>query len=81
MSITSVKDKYEEQLMRLPNVVGVAIGQKAHKQVIQVLVTHRVVMSALQPHEIVPKMLDSYETDVVEIGVVSAQDSELARKQ
>lgn len=73
MSIEAVKKKYEEQLMQLPNVTGVGIGEKERKKVIKVFVTHKVPESALRPHEIVPKMLDGYETDVEEIGVVTAQ--------
>ena len=65
--------KYEEQLIRLPNVTGVGIGGKAGKAVIKVFVTHKVPESALRSQEIVPKSLEGYETDVEEIGVVTAQ--------
>jgi hypothetical protein len=74
MSIEAVKMKHEEQLMRLPNVTGVGIGQKAGKASIKVFVTHKVPESALRPAEVVPKTLDGYQTDVEEIGVVTAQD-------
>ncbi len=73
MNIEAVRMKYEEQLMRLPHVTGVGIGEKADKAVIKVFVTHKVPESALQPQEIVPKMLGRYETDVEEIGVITAQ--------
>ena len=73
MSIEPVKRKHEEQLMRLPNVTGVGIGEKAGKEIIKVFVTHKVPLSALQPQEVIPKMLEGYETDVEEIGVVMAQ--------
>jgi hypothetical protein len=73
MSIEVVKRKFEEQLMRLPNVTGVGLGEKAGKPVIKVFVTHKVPESALQPEEVVPKTLEGYETDVEEIGVVTAQ--------
>jgi hypothetical protein len=73
MSIESVKSKYEDQLMQLPNVTGVGIGQKSGKDVIKVFVTHKVPDSVLQPHEVVPKMLEGYETDVEDIGYVTAQ--------
>lgn len=72
MSIEAVKEKNEERLMRLPNVTGVGIGEKAGKVVIKVLVTHKVPESALRSQEIVPKTLEGYETDVEEIGVVTA---------
>jgi hypothetical protein len=73
MSIEAVKNKYEDQLMQLPNVTGVGIGQKGGKEVIKVFVTHKVPDSALQPHEVVPKTLEGYETDVEDIGYVTAQ--------
>ena len=72
MSIEIVK-KYEEQLLQLPNVTGVGIGEKAGKVVIKVFVTHKVPESSLQPQEVVPKTLEGWETDVEEIGVVTAQ--------
>jgi hypothetical protein len=56
MSVEAVKMKHEEQLMRLPNVAGVGIGEKAGRAVIKVFVTHKVPVSALQPQEIVPKV-------------------------
>jgi len=73
MKIEDVMRKHEEQLMQLPNVTGVGIGEKAGIKVIKVLVTQKVPESALQPQEVVPKKLDGYETDVEEIGVVTAQ--------
>lgn len=79
MSIEDVKRKYEEQLMRLPNVVGVGIGEKKGKAVIKVFVTHKVPVSELQPQEVVPNTLEGYdtleeyETDVEEKGGVTAQ--------
>lgn len=73
MNAEAVRQKYEEQLMRLPNVTGVGIGERSGKKVIKVFVTHRVPESVLQPQEVVPKELEGYETDVEEIGVVTAQ--------
>jgi hypothetical protein len=73
MSIESVKSKYEDQLMQLPNVTGVGIGQKSGKEVIKVFVTQKVPESTLQPHEVVPKTLEGYETDVEDIGHITAQ--------
>ena len=73
MNIESVKRKYEEQVMQLPNVTGIGIGKKGGKDVIKVFVTQKLPKSALQSHEIVPKALEGYETDIEEIGVVTAQ--------
>ncbi len=73
MNIKNVMEQYEEQLMRFPNVRGVGIGEKEGKAVIKVLVSHKVPESALQAKEIVPKVLEGYQTDVEEIGEVMAQ--------
>ena len=70
MSIESVMRKYEEQLMRLPNVTGVGIGEKKGKEVIVVFVKKKVSESELQPGEIIPKILEGYETGVeIEVRV------------
>lgn len=73
MKIGSAMKKHEEQVMRLPNVTGIGIGQKAGKDVIKVFVTQKLPESALEPDEIIPKTLEGYQTDVEEIGVVTAQ--------
>ncbi len=73
MSIETVKGNYEDQLMRLPNVTGVGIGEKKGKKVIKVFVTRKILEDSLQPQEVVPRTLDGYETDVEEIGVVNTQ--------
>lgn len=70
MGIRHVRIKYENILMQLPNVIGVSIGEKAGKEVIKVFVTRK---AALQPQEVVPKMLEGYATDVEELGSLTAQ--------
>ena len=74
MKIESVMRKHEEQVMQLPNVTGIGIGKKGGKNVIKIFVTHKVPESSLEYHEIIPKLLDGYETDVEETGVVTAQE-------
>lgn len=73
MSIESVRRKYEEQLMQFPNVTGVGISHKGGKEVIKVLVTQKIPESALEPQEVIPKMLEGYETDVEERGIIRPQ--------
>ena len=73
MSIESVKSKHENELMDLPNVVGVGIGQREGKEVIKVFVTRRVPESSLRPEEIIPKSLEEWETEIEEIGAVTAE--------
>jgi hypothetical protein len=74
MDIKSVLDSHEQELMQLPNVNGVGIGRKEGKEVIKVFVTRKVPEDSLAPHEVVPQSIGGFETDVEELGVVSAQD-------
>ena len=73
MSIKTVKEKHEDQLMQMPNVTGVGIGEKGGKEVIKVFVTRKVPKSSLKPEEIIPKTLEGYEVDVEESGTFTAQ--------
>jgi hypothetical protein len=73
IDIESVKKKYEERLLLLPNVIGIGIGGLRGKPVIKVFVTQKLPVSGLKPNEIIPKILDEYEIDVEEIGIVIAQ--------
>jgi len=80
MDIVRIKEKHEDQLLKLPNVVGVAIGEKVvkgqvvpGKEVIKVFVTRKVPESQLKPDQVIPKTLEGYETDVEEIGIITAQ--------
>jgi hypothetical protein len=74
MTIEAAQQQHQDELMRLPNVVGVGIGERGGKRVIKVLVTHKVPASALKPEEVIPKKVGGYETDVEEIGSVTAQN-------
>lgn len=72
MDITDVIRQHENSLLSLPNVSGIAVGEKAGKAVIKVFVTHKVPEELLQPQDIIPESLDGFETDVEEIGTVTA---------
>ena len=73
MDIESVRASHEQQLMQLPNVNGVAIGKKRGADVIKVFVTRKVPEDSLKPDEVVPRTIGGFDTDVEELGVVSAQ--------
>jgi hypothetical protein len=75
-SISAVRSRHEDELLALPNVRGVAIGERRGRPVIQVLVTEKVPESTLEPDERVPASLEGYEVDVEEIGVVEAERRE-----
>jgi hypothetical protein len=66
VNIDVVVRKYEQELLRLPNVTGVGIGEKKGKEVIIVFVKRKVDERGLGPSEIVPRILEGYETDVKE---------------
>ena len=73
MDIETVQQQQQDQLMRLPNVVGVGIGEKGGKKVIKILVTRKVPASSLKPEDVIPKKVGGFDTDVEEIGSVMAQ--------
>jgi hypothetical protein len=73
VGIEAVRQKYEDDLLSLPNVVGVGIGERDNQPVIKVLVSHKVPESALQPDEVVPKTLEGHRTDVEAIGIPRAE--------
>jgi len=73
MNIQAVMRRNEDFLMKLPNVVGVGIGERRGEQTIKVLVREKVPESSLRPEHVVPKRLEAYRTDVEEIGTVTAQ--------
>lgn len=79
INIESVRRKYENDLMRLPNVTGVGIGEREGKEVLKVFVTRKVPDSELKAGEVVPKALNGYEIDVEEIGAVTAQANNIRR--
>jgi hypothetical protein len=68
MNIENAIAKHRDALMRLPNVVGVGIGEKQGRPVIKVLVTRKVTAAKLPPHALIPAQIEGYETDVEPIG-------------
>ncbi len=78
ISIAEVKARHEGELLALPNVTGVGIGEREGRPVIKVFVTEKVPESLLRPDERVPASLEGYEVDVEEIGVIQAQAREEA---
>lgn len=76
--IVEVQARHEGELLALPNVTGVGIGEREGKPVIKVFVTGKVPESTLAPDERVPASLEGYEVDVEEIGIIEAQATEEA---
>jgi hypothetical protein len=73
ISIEEAKSRHEAELLSLPHVTGVGIGERDGTPVIKVFVTRKVPKSQLAPGEVVPRSLEGHEVDVEEIGVVEAQ--------
>ncbi len=73
IAIAEAKTRHEAELLALPNVTGVGIGERAGKPVIKVFVTEKVPESRLAAEERIPTLLDGYEVDVEAIGFIEAQ--------
>ncbi len=73
IAIAEAKTRHEAELLALPNVTGVGIGERTGKPVIKVFVTEKVPESRLAPEERIPTLLDGYEVDVEAIGFIEAQ--------
>lgn len=73
MSIEDAKDRHESALMKLPNVVGVGIGERDGNQVIEVLVKTRT--SDVEP-SLIPESIEGYPVNILEVGEVTAHPEE-----
>jgi hypothetical protein len=77
-TVKQVKTEHADELLELPNVVGVGVGYKESQGVrtsemsVVVLVSKKLPQSALQVDQMVPRQLDSVRTDVVEVGELRA---------
>jgi hypothetical protein len=84
-SIIEVKRRYEKELLKLANVVGVGIrykevqGKRTDKLSIAVYVSKKLPIEKLDPKDIVPKTLENYPTDVVEVGIIKPLQSRTSR--
>lgn len=76
--IRAVKDKYERDLMRKKNVVGVGIGLRERggvltdETVLTVMVRQKEPRSVLRPWDVIPAELDGVPVDVKEVGTLRA---------
>ncbi len=76
--IERLKERYENRLLRLPNVVGVGIGVKvvngipARRMCLKVYVQKKIPKTQLRKKEVIPGALEGVKTDVEEIGRVES---------
>ena len=73
MGVRDALRKHEDQLLRLPNVTGVGIGERNGSEVIIVYVTRKVSTSELRPDDVVPKFLEGCAIVVEEIGSITPE--------
>jgi hypothetical protein len=71
MDIEAAQRIHEGTLLKLANVVGVGLGERDGRRVIQVMVTRKVPAETLG-RDLIPREIEGHPTDVVEIGVVTA---------
>ncbi len=72
MNIAEVLRQHEAELLRLPNVTGVGVGERDGEQVLIVFVREKVPASELAPGDVVPRHVAGVPTDVrpaVRVGV------------
>jgi hypothetical protein len=76
--VKRIKSKYEKELLRKENVVGVGIGKKniTEELCIKVYVTIKKLESQLEQDQIVPKILEGIKTDIVESGKIRFQKTD-----
>lgn len=72
-TLQALIEKHTPHLMALPNVVGVGRGEEQGRAVVVVLVSRKLPLAALQPHERVPRNLKGVPVRVREVGSVQAQ--------
>ena len=75
MDIKEVKKRYADELMALPNVTGVGVGERNGSQVIKVFVVRKLPLETLQASERVPRELEGVPCDVEELGVMRAHSA------
>jgi hypothetical protein len=77
--VAEVRARHEAELMRYPNVVGVAEGiatrggESTGELCIVVYVSTKVPASELAADAVLPRELDGVRVDVVEVGRIEAQ--------
>jgi hypothetical protein len=82
LEMAAAQQQHEDSVLALQNVVGVSLGHKVKKDVetdepvISVLVNHKVDPGLLSKDDLVPRKLNDFATDVVEVGDIFAGEAE-----
>jgi hypothetical protein len=64
--VAAVQARHQQELLRYPNVVGVATGETG----LLILVSRKVPASELGPDELLPSEIEGVPVDVVEAGQI-----------
>lgn len=73
MDVHEARKRHENALLSLPNVTGVSTGHdETGQDVIVVYVTHEISPRDAEP---IPRMLEGFPVEVVEIGFPTAQQT------
>ncbi|MEY4540166.1 MAG: hypothetical protein RLZZ306_1923 [Bacteroidota bacterium] len=78
-SLSKIQTENQDNYLNFSNVVGVGLGHKIKDgkdtgdACLTVFVQQKLEKEFLNPNEMIPKIIDKYKTDVVEIGFVQAQ--------
>lgn len=76
--ITEIQERYTEQLMSLPHVMGVGVGvRKQHglytgEVCLVVMVDQKIPSAELEPEAVIPRQIEGIPVDVQETGLFSA---------
>jgi hypothetical protein len=76
--VRAIKDKYQAELLRKVNVVGVAVGyrekdgQMTDQVALTVMVKKKVPLSQLDAKDVIPPEIEGVMTDVKEVGEIRA---------
>jgi len=79
------KDLYKAKLFQLPNVVGVGVGyretcgERTDELSVKVLVSKKLPRYALDDNKSVPREMAGAKTDVIEVGILRAQEERTDR--
>jgi len=87
MDIIQVHKKYCYDLLKKPNVVSVGIGYKhvngkpTKEECIVVGVSKKLPVAGMSIEDAVPATVDSFSTDVVQMGVITAHPKKIKKDQ
>lgn len=71
-ALTTVQARWEPRLMRLPNVIGVGIGEQGDLPALMVFVRRKLARDQLAPEDLIPSEIEGFAVAVEEVGEITA---------